>query len=210
MGCCEASEQESQKTNTSVSQRGLQPQEGLKLWSLAEVDINPEHSRCTFLRLAPFTTKIHNLDMKATDSSAQWILSSQDAKSGTAHITWVLKNMLLWIMQSSHSQFKLDSVCKSDIQDFTLWCYRDKRATSPDGWRYCFNLSIWTCSSNYQVWKPLTLKPRQWRAQVRNNTWTTCNHLLMLMYQWDCGRTQWLSLTELFTKNAVANLGKDG
>lgn len=29
--------------------------------------------------------------------------------SGVTHITWVLKNILLWIMQFSHSRFKLDS-----------------------------------------------------------------------------------------------------
>lgn len=49
MGGCKISEQESQKTNTSISQHGRQPWEELKLWSLGEVDINPERTRCTFL-----------------------------------------------------------------------------------------------------------------------------------------------------------------
>lgn len=106
-------------------------------------------------------------------------------------------------MQSSHSRFKLDSGFKSDIQDFTRWCHRDKRATSTNCWCYCFNLSIWACSSMYQAWQTLTLKPRQWRAPARNNTRTTCNHWLMLMYQPDCGRTQWLKAWLYFSQRML-------
>lgn len=127
-------------------------------------------------------------------------------QSGVMHITRVLKNILLWIMQFSHRRFKLDSGFKSDIQHFMLWCCRDERATSTGGWCYCFNWSIWTCSQIYQVWQTLTLKAGQGRAlkpEIDIPAHAQNAHITMCLLQW-------LSLTVLFTNKAAASLGKDG
>lgn len=204
-GCCELSEQENPKAQhqrfPAWSATTADQACGSEVWlRRSSIQNTPgAHSSESLLSQQKYTT----LTWRQRTHLLNEFLPSTKCRSGVAHITWVLKNVLLWIMQSSHSRFKLDSGFKSDIQDFTRWCRRDERATSTNCWCYCFNVSIRVCSSVYQVWQTLTPKPRQWPAPARNNTWTTCNHWLMLMYRPDWGRTRWLKAWLYFSQRML-------